>query len=114
MTNKPINLGEVLVEHIEIAACASRSDKKLAFPGFITHYCLANGLKQEDNDVLIPLLENLSDKRVTNMSYTRENEELVILLGYLENRSMLVMYLVLLLFLLGLFIRRMRLKSHER
>ena len=46
VTNKPINLGEVLIEHIEIAACATRLDKKLAFPGFISHLCLAKGLKQ--------------------------------------------------------------------
>ena len=41
VTNKLINLGELLVEQIEIAACTSRLDKKLAFPGFITQLCLA-------------------------------------------------------------------------
>ena len=43
VTNKPINLGDILIEHIEIAACSTRSDKKLTFPGFISHLCLAKG-----------------------------------------------------------------------
>jgi len=69
VTNKPINLGEVLIEHIEIAASSSRLEKKLAFPGFISHLCLAKGVKQEGDDVLIPPIEKLSEKRVTTMSY---------------------------------------------
>ena len=69
VTNKPINLGEVLIEHIELAASSTREEKKLAFPGFISHLCLAKGVKQEANDVIIPPLEKLNEKRVTMMSY---------------------------------------------
>ena len=69
MTNKPINLSEVLIEHIEIAACLTRLDKKLAFPGFISHLCLAKGVKKQDDDVLLPPVENFSDKRMATMSY---------------------------------------------
>ena len=69
MTNKPINLGELLVEQIEIAACTSRLDKKLAFPGFITQLCLAKGVRNLDGDVMLPPLEKLSEKRVASMSY---------------------------------------------
>ena len=69
VTNKPINLGELLIEHIEISACASRMDKKLAFPRFISQLCLAKGLKNYDDDVLFPPLEKLSEKRVVSMSY---------------------------------------------
>jgi hypothetical protein len=54
VTRKPINLGQVLIEHIEIVACSTRLDKKLAFPGFISHYCLAMGLKNQEGDVLLP------------------------------------------------------------
>ena len=74
MTNKPINLGELLVEQIEIAACTSRLDKKLAFPGFITQLCLARGLKNFDDDVILPPLEKLSEKRVTTMSYNEKGK----------------------------------------
>ena len=69
VTNKPINLSEVLIEHIEIVACASLMDKKLAFPGFISLLCLAKGLKNKDDDVLRPPLEKLSEKRMASMSY---------------------------------------------
>ena len=31
VTHKPINLGQVLIEHIESAACSTRLEKKLAF-----------------------------------------------------------------------------------
>ncbi|KAK0592998.1 hypothetical protein LWI29_028837 [Acer saccharum] len=69
VTNKPINLGELLVEQIEIAACTSRLDKKLAFPGFITQLCLAKRVRNLDDDVMLPPLEKLSEKRVASMSY---------------------------------------------
>ncbi|KAK0583102.1 hypothetical protein LWI29_033400 [Acer saccharum] len=74
VTNKPINLGEVLIEHIEIAACATRLDKKLAFPRFISHLCLAKGLKRQDEDVLLPPLENFSEKRMATMSYKEKGK----------------------------------------
>ena len=74
VTNKPINLGELLVEQIEIAACTSRLDKKLAFPGFIAQLCLAKGLKTFDDDVILPPLEKLSEKRVTSMSYKEKGK----------------------------------------
>ncbi|KAK0601388.1 hypothetical protein LWI29_023780 [Acer saccharum] len=69
VTNKPINLGELLVEQIEIAVCTSRLDKKLAFPGFITQLCLAKEVRNLDDDVMLPSLEKLSEKRVATMSY---------------------------------------------
>ncbi|KAK0580044.1 hypothetical protein LWI29_035573 [Acer saccharum] len=69
VTNKPINLGELLVEQIEIAACTSCLDKKLAFPGFITQLCLAKGVRNLDGDVMLPPLEKLSEKRMATMSY---------------------------------------------
>ncbi|KAK0599648.1 hypothetical protein LWI29_007290 [Acer saccharum] len=69
VTNKPINLGELLVEQIEIAVCTSRLDKKLAFPGFITQLCLAKGVRNLDGDVMFPPLEKLSEKRMATMSY---------------------------------------------
>ncbi|KAK0601052.1 hypothetical protein LWI29_020898 [Acer saccharum] len=69
VTNQPINLGELLVEQIEIAACTSRLDKKLAFPGFITQLCLAKGVRNLDGDVMLPPLEKLSEKRMATMSY---------------------------------------------
>ena len=31
VTKKPINLSDILIEHIEIVACSTRLDKKLAF-----------------------------------------------------------------------------------
>ena len=103
VTCKPINLGKVLIEHIEIAACLTRLDKKLAFPGFISHYCLAIGLKNQDNDVLLPPLDKLSDKRVASMSY-KERESLMIHLDFLMNHMIQAMYPVHLFFLLGLCI----------
>ena len=54
VTRKPINLGQVLIEQIEYVASSSRLDKKLAFPGFISHYCLAMGLKNQEGDVFLP------------------------------------------------------------
>ena len=69
VTNKPINLGEVLIEHVEIAACSSRMEKKLAFLGFISQLCLAKGLKNYDDYVLLPPLEKLSEKLMASMSY---------------------------------------------
>ncbi|KAK0588247.1 hypothetical protein LWI29_036648 [Acer saccharum] len=69
VTNQPINLGELLVEQIQSAACTSRLDKKLAFPGFITQLCLAKGVRNLDGDVMLPPLEKLSEKRMATMSY---------------------------------------------
>ena len=69
VTNKPINLGEVLIEQIEIFACASRLDKKLAFPGLITQLCLAKGVKRLEDDVLLSPLEKFSEKRMVSMTY---------------------------------------------
>ena len=74
VNNKPINLGEVLIEHIELAACSTRLDKKLAFPGFIFHLCLAKGLKKQDDDVLLPPLEIFNDKRMATMSYKEKGK----------------------------------------
>ncbi|KAK0583104.1 hypothetical protein LWI29_033434 [Acer saccharum] len=65
---------KVLIEHIEIAACATRLDKKLAFPRFISHLCLAKGLKRQDEDVLLPPLENFSEKRMATMSYKEKGK----------------------------------------
>ncbi|KAK0583778.1 hypothetical protein LWI29_002830 [Acer saccharum] len=69
VTNQPINLGELLVEQIQSAACTSRLDKKLAFPGFITQLCLAEGVRNLDGDVMLPPLEKLCEKRLATMSY---------------------------------------------
>ncbi|KAK0593526.1 hypothetical protein LWI29_038053 [Acer saccharum] len=69
VTNQPINLGELLVEQIQSAACTSRLDKKLAFPGFITQLCLAKGVRNLDGDVMLPPLEKLCEKRLATMSY---------------------------------------------
>ena len=69
VTNQPINLGELLVEQIQSAACTSRLDKKLAFPGFITQLCLAKGVRNLDGDVMLPSLERLSEKCMATMSY---------------------------------------------
>ncbi|KAK0583661.1 hypothetical protein LWI29_001127 [Acer saccharum] len=74
VTNKSINLGEVLIEHIDIVACATHLDKKLAFPRFISHLCLAKGLKSQDDDVLLPPLENFSEKRMATMSYKEKGK----------------------------------------
>ena len=74
VTDKPINLGDILIEHIEIVACSTCLDKKLEFPGFISHLCLAKGLKKQDDDVLLPSLENFSDKRMATMSYKEKGK----------------------------------------
>ena len=64
-----MNLGEILIEHIESGACTTRLDKKLPFPGFITHLCMARGVKRVKEDVLLPPLEKFCEKRVAYMSY---------------------------------------------
>ena len=69
VTSKPINLGQVLIEQIENVASSSRLEKKLAFPGFISHYCLAMGLKDQEGDVFLPPLDKISEKRLSFMSY---------------------------------------------
>ena len=69
VTRKPINLGQVLIEQIESTASSSRLDKKLAFPGFISHYCLAMGLKNQEGDVFLSPLNKLNEKRLSIMSY---------------------------------------------
>ncbi|KAK0599251.1 hypothetical protein LWI29_003623 [Acer saccharum] len=69
VTNKPINLGEVLIEHIEITTCSTRLDKKLALSGFNSHFCLAASVKKHEEDVLLSPLEKFSDKRMAFMSY---------------------------------------------
>ncbi|KAK0603528.1 hypothetical protein LWI29_005926 [Acer saccharum] len=75
VTNQPINLGELLVEQIQSAACTSRLDKKLAFPGFITQLCLASEKrmatmsykdKGKSNDVLRLFGDSLDSNHVPN------------------------------------------------
>ncbi|KAK1552555.1 hypothetical protein Q3G72_019122 [Acer saccharum] len=60
VTNQPINLGELLVEQIQSAACTSRLDKKLAFLGFITQLCLAKGVRNLDGFLVILLILTMS------------------------------------------------------
>ena len=74
VTNKPITLSDILIEHIEIAACSTRLDKKLAFPRFISHLCFAKGVKKQDDDVLLPPLEKFSDKCMATMSYKEKGK----------------------------------------
>ena len=74
VTSRPINLGQMLIEQIENVASSSRLEKKLAFPGFVSHYCLAIGLKNQENDVLLPPLDKLSEKCVVSMSYKGKGE----------------------------------------
>ena len=69
LTSRPINLGQVLIEQIEYVASSSRLEKKLAFSGFISHHCLAMGLKDQEGDVFLPPLDKISEKRLSIMSY---------------------------------------------
>ncbi|KAK3229627.1 hypothetical protein Dsin_001508 [Dipteronia sinensis] len=55
--DKPLNLGDLLIEHTESAASSPRLDKKLAFPGFITHFRVMLEVPKLDDDVLLPPLE---------------------------------------------------------
>ncbi|KAK3230375.1 hypothetical protein Dsin_002256, partial [Dipteronia sinensis] len=69
VTNKPLNLGDLLIEHIESAASSPRLDKKLAFLGFLTCFCMKQGVLTLEDDVLLPSLEKFCDKCLVSMSY---------------------------------------------
>ncbi|KAK3219266.1 hypothetical protein Dsin_013236 [Dipteronia sinensis] len=69
VTNKPLNLGDLLIEHIECEASSSRLDKKLAFQRFLTHFCMKQGVLMLEDNVLPQPLEKFCDKRLVFMSY---------------------------------------------
>ncbi|KAK3212512.1 hypothetical protein Dsin_017218 [Dipteronia sinensis] len=74
VTNKSLNLGDLLIEHIESAATSSRLDKKLAFSGFLTHFCMKLGVPILEDDVLLPPLKKFCDKRLVFMSFKEKGK----------------------------------------